>query len=151
MVQARKALVLSAGLALGLAWAAAAAPAEDKKENSPGAISPDNRVGIAADGKVIQATDLRSGRILFVIKGHTDTVTALTYCPDGKTFISGSKDQTIRLWDAGAGKEIRRMKGHKAAITSLVVSGDGRTLTSVSTDKKTIVWELATGKVVRQK
>ena len=31
-------------------------------------------------------------------KGHTDTVTALRWLPDGSRFISGSMDKNIMVW-----------------------------------------------------
>jgi WD40 repeat protein len=151
MAQFRKPVLLVAGLAFAVAFGVGTTAAADKNDQSPSVISPDLKVGVLANGKEITFTDLASGRLLRVIKGHTDTVTALAYSPDGKFLISGSKDQTIRIWDGATGKEVRRMNGHKAAITSLAVSGDGRSLTSQSKDKKTIVWDLATGKIVPQK
>ena len=38
---------------------------------------------------------------------HDHIVNVLTYSADGKTILSGSWDQTVRLWDAATGKEIR--------------------------------------------
>jgi len=32
---------------------------------------------------------------------HSDWVTSVAFSPDGKTIVSGSRDQTIKVWDAG--------------------------------------------------
>lgn len=32
-------------------------------------------------------------------KGHTDTVTSIALCPSTDTFLSASRDNTVRLWD----------------------------------------------------
>jgi serine/threonine protein kinase/WD40 repeat protein len=37
------------------------------------------------------------------LKGHTNSIYALAFSPDGKTLASGSMDQTVRLWDTAAG------------------------------------------------
>ena len=33
---------------------------------------------------------------------HNHWVTSVAFSPDGKTIVSGSKDKTIKVWDAGA-------------------------------------------------
>ena len=33
---------------------------------------------------------------------HSDWVMSVTYSPDGTKIVSGSRDQTIKVWDAGA-------------------------------------------------
>ena len=32
---------------------------------------------------------------------HSDPVTSVAFSPDGKTVVSGSADQTLKVWDAG--------------------------------------------------
>ena len=32
---------------------------------------------------------------------HSDRVTSVAFSPDGKMIVSGSRDQTIKVWDAG--------------------------------------------------
>jgi serine/threonine protein kinase/WD40 repeat protein len=36
--------------------------------------------------------------------GHTNTIWALAFSPDGKTLVSGSADQTVRFWDIASGR-----------------------------------------------
>ena len=33
---------------------------------------------------------------------HSSGVTSVAFSPDGKTIVSGSKDKTLKVWDAGA-------------------------------------------------
>ncbi|KAJ8585756.1 WD40 repeat-like protein [Rhizopogon salebrosus TDB-379] len=40
------------------------------------------------------------------MEGHKDSVSFMSYLPDGKTMISGSLDMTVRRWDLQAAKEI---------------------------------------------
>src|SRR4051794_6631683 len=35
-----------------------------------------------------------------VLVGHTHRVYSVAYSPDGRHFVSGSSDNTIRIWDA---------------------------------------------------
>ena len=36
-----------------------------------------------------------------------DWVRSVAYSPDGKHIVSGSEDQTVKIWDAQSGKEVR--------------------------------------------
>ena len=33
---------------------------------------------------------------------HSNCVYSVAFSPDGKTIVSGSKDKTLKVWDAGA-------------------------------------------------
>ena len=32
---------------------------------------------------------------------HSECINSVAFSPDGKTIVSGSEDQTIKVWDAG--------------------------------------------------
>jgi len=38
------------------------------------------------------------------LRGHTNSIYALAFSPDGKTLASGSMDQTVKFWDTGNGQ-----------------------------------------------
>ena len=40
------------------------------------------------------------------LTGHSSTVTSAAYSPDGKHIISGSWDNTVKVWNAATGKEV---------------------------------------------
>lgn len=49
--------------------------------------------------------------------GHTDEVYSVACSPDGKHIVSGSKDQTVQLWDIETGEVITRpFKGHTHTV-----------------------------------
>lgn len=50
--------------------------------------------------------DARSGHRVTSLKGHDAAVASLSFTTDGSQLISGSHDQTIKLWDARGGQEI---------------------------------------------
>lgn len=83
------------------------------------------------------------------IPGHTSFINALAIGPDGKTLVSGSADQTIKVWDLATGKELRTLTGHTSFINTLAIGPDGKTLVSGSADQTIKVWDLATGKELR--
>ncbi|MCX6581182.1 MAG: NACHT domain-containing protein [Candidatus Aminicenantes bacterium] len=80
---------------------------------------------------------------------HSDRVRACAITPDGKTMVSASEDQTLKLWDLRSGKKIRTFTGHTDSINSCTVSPDGKTMVSASEDHTLKLWDLQNGKKIR--
>jgi hypothetical protein len=78
------------------------------------------------------------------------TVLSVAVTPDGQYVVSGSSDNTVRLWELATGKEVRRFTGHEWIVWSVAVTPDGKYVVSGSGDNTVRLWELATGKEVRR-
>ena len=83
----------------------------------------------------------RTGDHLHTLKGHTNGISCIAFCPGVPILASGSYDNTIRIWDARTGKNIHTLEGHMSAVTSLAFSPDGNTLVSGSWDSTILLWE----------
>ncbi len=55
--------------------------------------------------------------------------------PDGRRIVSGSADQTVRIWDADSGAELACLRGHTDRVWSVATSPDGRRILSGSDDQ----------------
>ncbi|MFM6265641.1 MAG: WD40 repeat domain-containing protein, partial [Dolichospermum sp.] len=55
---------------------------------------------------------LEIGQEKLTFKAHSDSVTAIAFTPDGKTVISGSRDNTIKAWDLKTGEVKLTFEGH---------------------------------------
>src|SRR5689334_14672544 len=82
---------------------------------------------------------------LTTFKGHTEYVASVCFSPDGRRIASGSRDETVRVWDAATGKEILTLRGHTDGVTSVCFSFDGKRLASGSRDRTAKVWDAQTG------
>ena len=66
---------------------------------------------------------------------YPNSIEALAFSPDGKTFASGHQDGILRLWDAENGRKLSILREHKRdSIEGLAFSPDGKTLASSSID-----------------
>ena len=50
--------------------------------------------------------------MLATLEGHGDEVTALAVTPDGRRAVSGSCDNTLKVWDLERGAELATLEGH---------------------------------------
>jgi WD40 repeat protein len=70
-------------------------------------------VALSADGNAMAVAvdwtakiyDVEKKRERLVLKGHKGQVSAVAFSPDGRTLMTGSWDQTVRLWDVATGTE----------------------------------------------
>jgi WD40 repeat protein len=85
-----------------------------------------------------------------VLEGHTNSVTSVAFSLDGAHIVSGSYDDTVRVWDAQSGAEVRRLEGHTNNVTSVAFSPDGAHIVSGSWDQTVRVWDAQSGAEVHQ-
>ena len=77
----------------------------------------------------------------------SDDVEAIAMSPDGSTLISGSSDDTIKVWNLTNGQLQRTLVGHTHTVTALAISLNGQIIASGSYDGTIKLWDLDTGEV----
>ena len=69
----------------------------------------------------------------------------MAFSPDGKQIVSGSGDDTLKLWDATTGDEILTLTGHTGGVSSVAFSSDAKWIVSGDFDGALKVWDAKMG------
>jgi WD40 repeat protein len=82
------------------------------------------------DGRVL-VVDARSGQTERVFTDIPESVSSISWAPNGKQLVAGARDQTVRILDVEAGKEAGRME---------VALSSGWVKVEASPDGKRLAW-----------
>jgi WD40 repeat protein len=101
-------------------------------------------------GSLIAATECTIEKPLIQPQlGHSGPVQSVSFSPDGRYALSGSQDQTLKLWDISSGREVRSFQGHSHRVFSIAFSPDGMYALSGSEDKTLKLWDINSGIEIR--
>jgi WD40 repeat protein/predicted Ser/Thr protein kinase len=107
------------------------------------AFGRDGRTFLTATRHQVQlweAATCKSMGAPFDVRGY---VLAAALSPDGKMFLTGSADNTARLWEADTGRVISLP--HNGTVTAVAFSPDGKIVLTGSSDKTAQFWDAVSG------
>jgi WD40 repeat protein len=72
----------------------------------------------------------------------------VAWSPNGQRIVSGSYDQTMKVWDAASGQEALTLTGHTSGVSTMAFSPNGKRIVSGGFDQALKVWATASGQEV---
>ncbi|MGB5974704.1 MAG: protein kinase, partial [Nodosilinea sp.] len=77
--------------------------------------------------------------------GHHSWVTAVAFNPQQSVLVSGSLDDTLRIWNWQSGDLLHSLKGHARGVNDVAIDRYGQLLVSCGDDAVVKVWNLGDG------
>lgn len=120
-------------------------------------LDPDDAVRLlvnAPDPTSWRRTILRataSTHLLRSFTGHSDGVCGVDWSPDDTALVTGSKDGTVRLWDAETGEcaHVFTHGDERGEVRAVAWSPKGDVVASVSTDRTLRLWSARTRRQIQ--
>ena len=104
---------------------------------------PDRPLFASVEGSLLDVIPLNQEQNQIL---HGATVRSVAFSPDGQRIVSGSEDNTVRVWDAQTGAPISNpLSGHTDWVGSVAFSPDGQRIVSGSGDQTVRLWDAKTG------
>ncbi len=110
-------------------------------------FTPDGRHVLTIGGNDARLWDRESRAAVARFSPH-GAVSSADISPDGRLLVTGSWDQSAKIWDIESGQAIRKLSGlHHGYINSVQFSPpDGNTILTASDDGTARLWDVASGK-----
>ena len=86
----------------------------------------------------------RSGQPLGEPLAHQDEVVCAAFSRDGKTVVTGSRDQTAQLWSASTTRPLGAPLAHHGQVNDVAFSPDGLAVVTACDDGTCRVWDIET-------
>jgi WD40 repeat protein/serine/threonine protein kinase len=109
----------------------------------PRDVRPYDYTRLSSKGNVIPPPKFRS------LDGHQGPVRTVAFSQDGLRIISGSQDNTIRLWDAEGGQLLKSFRGHDGAVRTVAFAQSDQVILSGSHDNSIRKWNISEYEEIR--
>lgn len=88
----------------------------------------------------VKLFDIRERELVQLYHVHTEGVNSVDFHPSGYFLISGSDDETLKIYNLLEGRPIYTITGHIGKVTSVAFSEDGKHFATGGQDHKLMIW-----------
>jgi WD40 repeat protein len=92
----------------------------------------------------IKLWDIKTGKLLGTLEGHTRSIGSIAFTPDGQTLVSVA--DSINIWNLRTKQLLQTIPGGSGSIS---ISADGQKLVTTSWDNSVKLWNLRTGTLLK--
>ncbi|KAF7237253.1 WD repeat-containing protein 5 [Varanus komodoensis] len=89
------------------------------------------------------------GKCLKTLKGHSNYVFCCNFNPQSNLIVSGSFDESVRIWDVKTGKCLKTLPAHSDPVSAVHFNRDGSLIVSSSYDGLCRIWDTASGQCLK--
>ncbi len=113
-------------------------------------IDPLNRYMFSCgdDGKTF-AMDIKSGKLVFTLPVHVDTVNDIAFSKNGNWVATASYDRKVSIFSLVTMTQKEKLKAHAAPVMKLRFINESR-LISVDKNSSAIIWDAHTHKIIER-
>jgi WD40 repeat protein len=76
-----------------------------------------------------------------IVRRQFNMASGIAISPNEQVIVTGSIDETARVWDLRKRQIVRTLQGHQGDITAIAFSPDGSKIVTSSTDSTALIWD----------
>jgi WD40 repeat protein len=113
-------------------------------------VAPSREIDILNGHRAAPDGVIAPDRVAYIYRpaGHRAAVISLAFSLDGRTLATGSRDDTVKLWDLVTGRPVVTLRSEIGPVVSIAVSPDGQTVACGREGGTVTVWGLPSRRVI---
>ena len=109
------------------------------------AFSPDGRWLAVGHMNDLSIFDLQGHMMPREFPGHTNTLSAVAFSPDGRRIATVGHDRMLNIWDFATGDKLHSVVAHRDIVKTVAFTPDGCTIATAGNDNQLKFWHTASG------
>jgi len=85
------------------------------------------------------------GACIQTLYGHSNLVSSVAFSHNGTQVVSGSYDETVKIWDVSSGACLKTLEGHSRIVNSVAFLHNSTQVVSGSDDETVKIWDASSG------